>query len=789
MATKVSFVEEQRSKPEEKPINSKLAKGLVLALVFLFPLFFTPLIVSIDLNKQALLILFVVLALFLWFFRSLLRGRFLLSVSRFDILVGAFLVILLVSTVISKWAWGSFWGFPQDSVNNLVNILSFAIFYLLIVNLFKEKDLLFASYFLIASAALVSVIGILQISGKFILPFDFTRLSSFNTIGAVSSFGIFLGAIIPLVVSLLFITKGFVRVVIAVLGLFALAGLVVSNYWLAWIGVLSSMILFLIFGFWRFGEIKRKLLVFPMFLFALAFVFGVFKTIIPGLPQLPLEIFPSHQATLDVSKKMLEGSFKDLILGWGPGTFKYGWSKYKDVTLNQTIFWDVRFVRGSAEVLESAGQMGFLSVVIFLLMFILSVWLVIKELLKKEKEGASWFLLLGFLSSFISLSFIKFLYPTNLSLNWLWWFLLSGLMANIYRKANSLNLASSSRLNFLFSLGLIMILTCGLLLFYFEGQRLFAEMDYGRFSLAVMNAGNLENSERLLLQAVRHNPRQEMFWQDLSQVYLSRVNQVMNQPDANNQQSTQLVTNLIASAVEAAKRATDVNSENVANWQVRGFVYKNLIGFSPGAFEWALKCYERALELEPSNPFISVELARTYLLQAGLVSESERNLYMEKAEEYVVKAIELKPDYAPAHFQRALVYEAQGRRKEAISILEGIRQAGPFIVGYNPATDIGLIFQLGALYYRDEQFDKAQSEFEMAIALDSNYSNARYFLGLIYDKKAERDKAIEQFLKIEELNPDNQEVKDILTNLRNGKPALEGITVEPETLPVEEKPE
>ena len=74
--------------------------------------------------------------------------------------------------------------------------------------------------------------------------------------------------------------------------------------------------------------------------------------------------------------------------------------------------------------------------------------------------------------------------------------------------------------------------------------------------------------------------------------------------------------------------------------------------------------------------------------------------------------------------------------------------------------------------------------FERTIQLSPNYSNARYFLGLIYDgstslttsdTKANKAKAIEQFEKIAELNPDNNEIKLILKNLKTGRPALFGI--------------
>ena len=61
------------------------------------------------------------------------------------------------------------------------------------------------------------------------------------------------------------------------------------------------------------------------------------------------------------------------------------------------------------------------------------------------------------------------------------------------------------------------------------------------------------------------------------------------------------------------------------------------------------------------------------------------------------------------------------------------------------------------------------------MALNENYSNARYFLGLIYDQKGRKREAIEQFEKIKALNPDNQEIKNILVNLREGRAALGGI--------------
>jgi tetratricopeptide (TPR) repeat protein len=61
---------------------------------------------------------------------------------------------------------------------------------------------------------------------------------------------------------------------------------------------------------------------------------------------------------------------------------------------------------------------------------------------------------------------------------------------------------------------------------------------------------------------------------------------------------------------------------------------------------------------------------------------------------------------------------------------------------------------------------------ERAVALNPVYANARYFLGLSYSKLGKVKEAITQFEQISATNPDNSEVKTILSNLRAGKAPL-----------------
>lgn len=767
----------------------RATKGLIFFLVFSLPLFFGLGKVNIpDFNKQVILVFTCFLALTLWFTSKIIKGSFKFRFSILTFLVFAFLISVLISTAFSRWRWGSFWGWPQDSEFCFLTLFCFAILYFLLLNIFEKAEDVFSLQFpLLISGFFVALFGILQLWGRFLLPWDFTKTSSFNTIGTANSWAIFLGALLPPILALIFTTEGSKRIIGAILGISVFVALIVCNYWVAWVEVLISMSVLLTFGLWKLREISPKLLILPMILFSIALVLGVSKISTPLSLPAPLEVSPSLKATFDVSKEMLKVSLKDSIFGWGPGTFKYGWSKFKNPVLNQTVFWNLRFSKGGSAILEMLGSVGILGTISYILIIALACYFGIKELLilQKKKKSFEWILFLGIFCSFVGLSITKFLYPSNVSLGFLWWLFLGSLGAMSAKKEKVFKLNVNPGVSFFLSFLTILILIGSVLIFYSEGTRYLAEAKY---NLASKVVGDFEKIERSVLEAVKLNPHQELFWQGLSQIYLTKFKEEISRTDISDKEKTQRAGTFINRAILASEEAIKLNPENVTNWQMRGAVYKETLDGSEKVLELATKSYERALELEPTNPFILVELSRVYLIQANLApSPTERQLSLEKARDYIREAINLKPDYALAFYQMALIQEAQGKRKEAISTLEQLKQLSPYIAGYNPMEDVGLAFQLGILYYRDEQYDRAQTEFERAITLSPNYSNARYFLGLIYDKKGEKEKAIEQFVEIEKFNPENAEIKKILKNLREGKPALEVPTSE--ALPLEEKPE
>ena len=78
------------------------------------------------------------------------------------------------------------------------------------------------------------------------------------------------------------------------------------------------------------------------------------------------------------------------------------------------------------------------------------------------------------------------------------------------------------------------------------------------------------------------------------------------------------------------------------------------------------------------------------------------------------------------------------------------------------------MFQLGLLYYRNNQKDNALQAWQQAVVVFPDYSNARWYLSLIYEERNDLKKALAEVEAIEKFNKDNQLVQDRLAKLRAG---------------------
>jgi len=770
----------------------KIIKILIYALVVLIPLWFLPLTVNVvDFNKQALMILLIVVTLILWLIKILSQGELKWKSNIINILIGVFALACILSTIFSYRPYNSLVGWPNHLTSSLATVLGFLALYILIVNNFKEIkntfNLLFA---FLASSAVASVVGLLQIWGAFIFPWDFAKSISFNTIGGVNSLGIFSAVLLTLITGLLFVIKRTkVKIFLVIIGIINLLILLSINYWILWLVLAIGMAVILMFSLMQLIKLEENIswIALPMIFLAFALIFLVFKPTLPTRPNLPIEVGLNYRGGFEVIKE----AFKEKpILGSGPEMFALNYSKFKPENINQTIFWNIRFSNPPSEIFTLVSDLGAFGSLAFLAVLIFFIYSFIKAIIRasEEKNILKEFIKISCFAAWLALMVSWFIYPQNFTTTFIFWLLFSlSLANNPLFKDKSYNLKVSPKIVLLvsFSFVVTIILIVGFL--YVGGTRFIAEAKYKNGLDAIQIKGELDDGIDKIIKSTVINPYEDRTYRILSQLFLTKLNNDLNSENDDQQEKLNIVQADVVNAVNSAARATSLFPEDVSNWLVRGQVYYAVIGFINGADQWAEDSYKEALKLEPKNPYIYTEIGKIYTKRVNLLlssgnkdkeTQNKINEYLAKALEQYDKAIEIKPDYSPAHYQTAIIFEAQGKLKEAIAKMEINRQILP--------KDTGTSFQLALLYYKAQDFAKAKAEFIRAIIIDPNFANARYFLGLLYDREGNKEDAIDQFDRIAKLNPDNEQIKQILENLRAGKPAL-GIPPE-QPAPIEQEP-
>jgi len=121
------------------------------------------------------------------------------------------------------------------------------------------------------------------------------------------------------------------------------------------------------------------------------------------------------------------------------------------------------------------------------------------------------------------------------------------------------------------------------------------------------------------------------------------------------------IQTLISQALQNSKVATEkVGPLNVANWRTRAQIYQNLVNVAQNALEWSLSAYNTAIQLDPVNPELRLNLGGVYFAAGDYLSAANQ----------FRQATTLKPDYANARYNFALSLVALGELQQAKTELE-----------------------------------------------------------------------------------------------------------------------
>jgi tetratricopeptide (TPR) repeat protein len=657
-------------------ILKAISRGSIYLLVFLTPLFFSPLTQNVlDFQKQTFFLVVALLGLMGWVSDALISKKLVFNFNLASVAVVAVMLATLVSSLFSLYSYGSLWGLPLDISASFLTVTGFVLFYFLIINLFGREELGKLLYTLVFSSFIAALYGILQLFGLFIMPFDFTKIASFNTLGSINGLGLFLAAILIAVFAMVLSEKNKVR-----LGLLAFTGavlflyLVLVNFLAAWIILAFGALVIFIQSFVDRDSFSRGttvaaasfVLLFASLIFVALDVFAAdfIRDFYKGFPQTPVEISLSDKASWDITGSTLKSSAKNLFLGSGPGTYVYDYSKFKPEMINQTNFWSIRFGTASSEMLGRLATVGILGVLFFVALI---GFIAVKgfKMLNEDREDKE--LIIACYASWLAMVIALFLYPLNFTLTFLFWLLTALIIGFNDDKKKEIEFSLGSKAAYAAPLLLVVVLAFQLGIIVWVGKRYFAEVKYLQAMQAVQRQDFLGAVNDLNLAISSTESAQDNYLRDLAQVYLAWVRQEIS-TSTDQKQTLELIAPLMGRAVEIAKVNTDsVNGNDANNWAVRGYVYRELIGAVKDADSWAVTSYKRAIDLEPASSYYYVELAQVYILKED----------QEAAKESLLKAVELNPSYSNARYYLGLIYDKEGKKEEAIDQFAVVAQLNP----------------------------------------------------------------------------------------------------------------
>ena len=762
---------------------NKIIKTSIYALVFLMPLFFLPFsFEAFEFNKQYLLFFLVSLAFFAWLAKMVLVDKEIrFKRSPLDIFVLVFLFIAILSAIFSVDKGSSLFGFYGRFSDGLIGLLSLGIFYFLLTNNVvvakeenkKEKSLNTAyqipytkiikvftwSVFFVIIFSYLSVFTIWtqidnMLGDKLHLPTVMLQ-SIFNpAAGSMEGLAVFLAVFTTLLAGI-FVTGGkkkrgnFFTWLLLVL---SLGLLIIIDFTPAWLALSVGLFLFLVIVLWRrtFKEDVNKLLL-PIILVVIGGIFLFINTSnfeYLGIFQMPKEQVISEKVSWASGFGSATENVKSGFLGSGIGTFNYDFAKFKPVTFNENLLWQIRFDRAGSYFAELLGTVGFLGILSYL--GLIGVFLLISWYMASVPQAQNTKYQMPLLMAFLVLIVSQFFYYQNTTLAFAFWLVLGLSVVNWQKpvQEKTISFKDFPELSLVFSALLIVF---GLVIL---GMYFFA----ANFYLADINYKNATGAERIqkLEKAAGLNPYQSQYKIVLGRDYLAKVLEENQKPEEQKDQ-TALSTNVHLAitygkggqiGTNIIKGATELSPNRVAAWETLGMIYRDIQGIATGALEWGIKSFEKSIDLEPANPVLHTELGKLYLTSGD----------KEMARQEFSKTQQLKPDYIDASIQMALIYEGEDNIEEAIRQIETLANTY--------SLNVEVLFQLGRLYFNADRTDDAILQFQAITILMPNHSNAHYSLGVAYQKKGQTSKAIAEYEKVLELNPGNQDVQEKLDQLR-----------------------
>ncbi|OGK55565.1 hypothetical protein A3B56_02055 [Candidatus Roizmanbacteria bacterium RIFCSPLOWO2_01_FULL_45_11] len=785
--------EEYAPEKKKRGFLAKFADALVKFSVFMvflgLPLFFTGrAFQGIDFEKQIYFYFWVLLGLVAWASKGVLEESMKIRRTPLDIPILIFWLVYLASTIFSIDRWHSLWGFFGDPSRGFFSVTAIIIFYYLYLSNFSGALFRWSVGALFSSGLLVSVYSALMLMNINFLPEQIKKFAPLGLLGSLENLGAFFAIMIPITIAIIFKVLlsakanpflKFIAVVTGIAGLVLNLSLVAAlhNY-MSWWGLFFGMIVFLVFMLSKMVETPANWTWIPMLTFVLIMVIILSIRFDIAKIELPTKVPAFYKISWDIAKNSVKDKF---ILGSGPATYGYDFSRFRPDNYNETAFSGIRLYQAAGfffEALPAIGILGTLALIVVLLSYIGSAG----HYLLKDREKNKLYSL-GLMSSVVvfavNFSLIRMEGGLILIGSALAILAMAAVLYESAAEENYLKLTLKASAKYALTMAFVfMAISAGVIyLFVFIGKAYVADIYAGSSSLSTSASGQVTvESVAKIKKAIDLYGREGRYYSGLGLEYMALANNEIIK--GGKTASSDIMADYLNKAIENVSKGKNLMPNDAVAVESLAFVWENVGLYAKGenaALKQQEDNYKIASELEPGNPNYYLKLGEVklrYAVALGSAAKGESNQEKEKliqeAKDLFKKSIGKKKNFAPAYFDLALAEEALGGLDEAIrnmTVAFGLDR-----------SNINYAFNLGRLYQaRGKENDNANAEnlFKQILGVNDKEINSHFNLGLLYERTNRKSEALAEYRKVLDLIPENlsdtrKQVEKMISNIENG---------------------
>jgi tetratricopeptide (TPR) repeat protein len=462
-----------------------------------------------------------------------------------------------------------------------------------------------------------------------------------------------------------------------------------------------------------------------------------------------LEVRPSFEATIAIA----QGVYADAALfGVGPNQFDTSWREHKDVSINQTLFWNTDFQSGSGYVPTLFVTLGLVGGLLLLLFHTWYLWSGARMLLKPETQDSQWYYLgvITFTGA-VFLWGMSYVYVPSATI-----LLLAALFTGLSlatsfmlqpTRVRTIPLVLNRQRGFVLMAIAIVCITGTMGTWFTIGKQYVAQADFNQTQSVVADIATVDQAA---LAAYQLYP-DHRFLGVRARIALLEMNQVLTiqEPTEADQQRFLEISDRALSLADTAVRAAPREPSYHA---ILAGVYNNLaLAGIPGALDRSTTSIATAVTLDPKNP--------TYALLTAQLAANRGDI--ESVRAALTTALAQKRNYTEALFALAQLDIAEGDAEGAIATTQAIITLEP----NNPAR----YYQLGILLSSNGNSQGAVVAYEAALTLDPNFANARYLLAVLQAQSGSIDEAIDNLELVLQSNTENEQLQTLIETLRSGE--------------------